>query len=83
MLKTDWSWAGLIFDHDNDGLEDILVTNGYRRYGSDNDSRIKINQEKKLYNGKVPLEVKEELYNALPSEKLANILYKKYRWFKI
>ena len=76
LAKTDWSWAGLIFDHDNDGLEDILVTNGYRRYGSDNDSRIKINKEKTLYNGKVPLEVKEELYNALPSEKLANILYK-------
>lgn len=25
---TDWSWAGLIFDMDNDGLRDIFVTNG-------------------------------------------------------
>ncbi len=25
---TDWSWAGLIFDMDNDGLKDIFVTNG-------------------------------------------------------
>jgi len=76
LAKTDWSWAGLIFDHDNDGLEDILVTNGYRRYGSDNDSKIKINKAKISYNGKVPLEVKEALYENLPSEKLANILYK-------
>jgi len=76
LAKTDWSWAGLIFDHDNDGYEDILVTNGYRRYGSDNDSRIKINQTKRLYNGKVPLEIKEQLYEKLPSEKLPNILYK-------
>jgi hypothetical protein len=76
LAKTDWSWAGLIFDHDNDGNEDILVTNGYRRYGSDNDSRIKINQTKRLYNGKVPLEIKEQLYQELPSEKLPNILYK-------
>ena len=76
LAKTDWSWAGLIFDHDNDGYEDILVTNGYRRYGSDNDSRTKINQTKRLYDGKVPLEIKEQLYEELPSEKLPNILYK-------
>ncbi len=26
--STDWSWAGLIFDMDNDGNRDIFVTNG-------------------------------------------------------
>ncbi|KPM32751.1 ASPIC/UnbV domain protein [Croceitalea dokdonensis DOKDO 023] len=25
---TDWSWAGLMFDMDNDGLKDLFVTNG-------------------------------------------------------
>ncbi|MBL7474011.1 VCBS repeat-containing protein [Robertkochia sediminum] len=28
VARTDWSWAGLIFDMDNDGFRDIYVTNG-------------------------------------------------------
>lgn len=78
MAKTDWSWAALIFDADNDANEDVYVTNGYRRYASDNDSRIKINNAKQQYSGKVPLAVKEEIYNGLPSEKLPNILYQNH-----
>ena len=28
VAKTDWSWAGLLFDMDNDGYRDIFITNG-------------------------------------------------------
>jgi enediyne biosynthesis protein E4 len=28
---TDWSWAALFADYDNDGLKDLFITNGYRR----------------------------------------------------
>jgi len=75
LSKTDWSWAGLIFDGNNDENNDIYVTNGYRRYALDNDIRIQISNIKKQYRGKVPLKIKEEIYNQLPSEKLTNLFF--------
>ena len=75
MAKTDWSWAGLMADLDLDGNKDVYVTNGYRRYALDNDSQIMVRQAKEAYQGQVPLEVKQRLYDALPSEKLSNILF--------
>ena len=29
IYKTDWSWSSLFADYDNDGLRDLLITNGY------------------------------------------------------
>ncbi len=37
VAKTDWSWASLFADFDNDGLKDYLVTNGFRRDIRNND----------------------------------------------
>ena len=31
ISNTDWSWAGLFADFDNDGYKDLFVTNGYER----------------------------------------------------
>ncbi|QRR00227.1 VCBS repeat-containing protein [Dyadobacter sandarakinus] len=37
IAKTDWSWAPLIADFDNDGQKDVFITNGYRRDVTDRD----------------------------------------------
>ncbi len=31
VSNTDWSWAALFADYDNDGWKDLYVTNGYQR----------------------------------------------------
>ena len=31
IYATDWSWAALLADFDNDGYRDLFVTNGYRK----------------------------------------------------
>jgi len=31
VSATEWSWAPLLADFDNDGLKDLFVTNGYRQ----------------------------------------------------
>ncbi|RMG21168.1 MAG: RNA-binding protein, partial [Bacteroidetes bacterium] len=31
ISNTDWSWAALFCDLDNDGLKDLFVSNGYKR----------------------------------------------------
>jgi len=45
ISKTDWSWAALMIDFDNDGWKDLFVTTGYRKDFRDNDLMIKINKK--------------------------------------
>ncbi|MBL7963056.1 MAG: VCBS repeat-containing protein [Flavobacteriales bacterium] len=37
IARTDWSWAPLFADLDNDGWKDLLVTNGFKHDVRDND----------------------------------------------
>ena len=42
--STDWSWANLIADFDNDGLKDIYVTNGLLRDIRNTDADKKVGE---------------------------------------
>ncbi|WP_290795974.1 VCBS repeat-containing protein [Flavihumibacter sp. UBA7668] len=37
LSATDWSWASLFCDFDNDGFKDLLITNGYAKDYTDMD----------------------------------------------
>ena len=88
--STDWSWANLIADFDNDGLKDIYVTNGLLRDIRNTDADKKLGEfVLKIADGYVkknknfdynlwdilPL---EEALEIVPSVKIKNYLYKNY-----
>ena len=71
IAKTDWSWAGLMVDMDNDGWKDIIISNGVKKDVRNNDFLTDIN--KKLETGS------QDFYNMAklaPSEPLANYVFK-------
>lgn len=71
IAKTDWSWAPLIADFDNDGYNDLFVTNGIENDLSNQDFRTQMRsniQNRK----KVSL---DEAINMMPSTKLSNYMF--------
>jgi hypothetical protein len=88
--STDWSWANLIADFDNDGLKDIYVTNGLLRDIRNTDADKKVGEfvlkiaddyvkKNKTFDYNLwdilPLDKALEL---VPSVKIKNYLYKNY-----
>lgn len=74
--KTDWSWASLLVDLDNDGYKDAFVSNGIKRDISNKDyfewlgkRDTKIKYEHKVLNIK-------DLINEMPSQPLDNYVFR-------
>ncbi|GAO41167.1 VCBS repeat-containing protein [Flavihumibacter petaseus] len=78
VSNTDWSWSGLMVDFDNDGWNDLLVTNGYLRDYTDMDFMKYTVADAKFAAVK---EGKEEFKTAalvrqMPSNKLPNYIFR-------
>ncbi|MBN4072558.1 VCBS repeat-containing protein [Crocinitomix catalasitica] len=70
ISKTDWSWAPLFADFDNDGLLDLYITNGYRRDMRDNDYAPIFGE------GVQNPENYKEILDKAPSTKVSNYMYR-------
>lgn len=75
VAKSDWSWATLLADYDNDGYNDYFVTNGFRRYSRDNDFMNKMSATREANGGNIPMALRKELYEEMPQVQLPNIMY--------
>ncbi len=72
VVKTDWSWAPLIADYDNDGNKDIYITNGVIKDYTNQDFRTYLREKE----AKKEPAVLEDLLALMPSQKLDNYMYK-------
>jgi hypothetical protein len=69
ISQTDWSWAPLVADFDNDSYRDLIVTNGFPRDVSDHDF-MAYREEKKGFVSK------QQLLEQIPKVKLHNYAFR-------
>jgi len=76
LAASDWSWAALMFDFQNDGLKDVFISNGIYQDLTDQDFLEKVTQEQVIMRiisgGQVDYKT---LISYIPSKALANHAY--------
>jgi hypothetical protein len=74
VSNTDWSWAPLLADYNNDGWKDLLVTNGYLRDYTNLDF-IKYMNDYVQSKGRLQREDVLQLVHQIPSSNVINYLF--------
>ncbi len=74
VSNTDWSWAPLLADYDNDGWKDLFVTNGYTRDFTNMDF-IKYMNDYVQSKGRLKREDVLNLVQQIPASNIMNYLF--------
>ncbi|MCJ7467981.1 MAG: VCBS repeat-containing protein [Maribacter sp.] len=74
ISNTDWSWAALLADYDNDGWKDLFVTNGYYRDYTNLDF-INYMENYVKSKGRLKREDVLEIIKEMPSSNLTNYMF--------
>ena len=69
IAETDWSWAPIVADFDNDGFRDIVVTNGFPKDVTDHDFMAFRNKASGLSS-------KKEILDQIPEVKISNYAFR-------
>ena len=76
ISNTDWSWAALFADYDNDGRKDLFVTNGYMRDYTNMDFLKYMNDYIQNNSGDIRRQNVLDLVQKMPSSDVKNYLFK-------
>lgn len=79
VSNTDWSWATLFADFDNDGFKDLLFTNGFRKEFSNKDfvkNKEKVYRQNANADQQTKLDALKKLLDEIPSKPINNYIYK-------
>ena len=74
ISNTDWSWAALLADYDNDGWKDLFVTNGYFRDYTNLDFINYMNEFVKE-RGRLQREDVMDIIKEMPSSNVINYIF--------
>ncbi|HFA48499.1 MAG TPA: hypothetical protein ENJ95_05700 [Bacteroidetes bacterium] len=74
MEATDWSWAPMIADFDNDGWKDVFITNGMKKDVNDLDFANFVMDS--LRTAGVPVDDFSKLLKFIPSHKPSNYMFR-------
>ncbi len=75
IYKTDWSWSSLFADYDNDGLRDLLITNGYVKDVTDLDYIMYQSSASQFGSQETRNKKRKALTSRLKSVKIHNYIY--------
>ncbi|MFI5219868.1 MAG: VCBS repeat-containing protein, partial [Bacteroidia bacterium] len=74
VYRTDWSWAPLFADFDNDGWKDLLITNGYYRDVTNSDLTVYMAEQMRKSGGRQDKSL--NMINSIPTTPITNYVYK-------